>query len=109
MKKMKCAVFIASTTAEKKLVNIRTLHHHFGINIPNYLQYEGGTGLNYLCCVDYLVDSKAICANYGYDYVHLGEIEINESLYSSEYTIYPTYSRDDPKYVLEKNKHSNLK
>lgn len=100
---MNCIVFIASTTG-KNIIKMKQLHQQFGTNIPCFLQYEGGTGLNYLCCVDSLVDSESICMKHGYDYHRLVEIKIDESLYTSEYTIHPTYNKQEPKYRLDKNR-----
>lgn len=62
---------------------IETVYSEFGINIPKYLQYEGGCGNTYLCC-----DT-------------LYQIEVEEDKYNNTYTIYPTYSRDGAKFVLK--------
>ena len=37
-----------------------------GNNIPRYLQYEG-TGMQYIFCVDKVLDTTTICTNYGID------------------------------------------
>lgn len=73
-----------------------------GKNIPKYLQYEGGSGGNtYLCCVDISVDVKAICDKFAYECGTIYQIEIDDNKYNNSYTIYPTYSKDGAKFVLD--------
>ena len=91
--------FVVSTTSENP-VKMDTLYSKFGQGIPRYLQYEGGTGLNYLCCVDAATDVKTICGEYGYGCGPLNMLEVEDSMYTSEYTPHPTYSADGPKFRL---------
>lgn len=104
MNKILVNCFIVSTTSKNK-TQIDFLHNLFGTNIPNYLQYEGGTGLNYLCCVKNDVDVLEICNKYDYKCSYLYEMEIEENKYNNLYTIHPTYDKDGEKYKLEHNRY----
>jgi hypothetical protein len=77
------------------------------INIPQYLQYEGGSfnTTTFLCCVDVLINVQEICKKYNYDCGTLYKIEIDYDTYNSGYKVYPTYCRpsDGPKYKLRLN------
>lgn len=82
---------------------IERLHKSFGFNIPKYLQYEGGTGLNYLCCVDSKVEIDKICDIFHFEYSRpFYEMDINKKYYTNEYIIHPTYKKDGPKFLLRK-------
>ena len=83
-------------------IPIENLYRLFGENLPYFLQYEGGSRPNYLFCVDSNIDVKTICGQNGYEYHSLYTLEIDPCMYTNEYTIHPTYSKDGPKYVLEK-------
>lgn len=101
MNKITVNCFVASTTS-KNLIKINTLHKIFGNNIPNYLHYEGGTGMNYLCCVKNDIDVIEICNEHNYKINYLYKMEIDENIYNDLYTVHPTYNKDGEKYKLEK-------
>ncbi len=82
---------------------INIVYEEFGNNIPKYLQYEGGTGgITYLCCVEIRVDVRSICEKYDYECGTLYQIEIvGEEMYNNSYTIYPTYKKEGPQFILQ--------
>jgi hypothetical protein len=75
------------------MIKIEKLAEKFGDNYPQYIQLEGGTGINYLFCVDTKIDVKGICDLYKYEiYEEPYEMEIDLELYNNNYKIYPDYS-----------------
>ena len=88
--------------------NMKELHKLFGENIPQYLQYEGGKGCNYLCCVDAIIDVIQICKDYGVEITKPSLLEIDDTKYNNQYQIHPTYTKDPPHFVLEKIKVTNF-
>ena len=81
---------------------IDTVYANYGKNIPKYLQYEGGSGgITFLCCVAADVDVKEICEKYNYECGTIYQVDVDGDKYNSSYTIYPTYSKDGPKFVLQ--------
>lgn len=84
--------------------DIDVIYEKFGNNIPKYCIYDGCmTGCVYLCCVDVRVNVVEICAKYGYEWAeekYFDKMEIPDKMYTSEYTIYPTYKTTGPRYVL---------
>ena len=76
-----------------------------GSNIPKYLQYEGGNrGNTFLFCIDSSVNVQEICDKYKYECGTIYQLEIEENTYHHSHTIYPTYAKDGPKFVLQTNK-----
>ena len=69
---------------------IQTIFLDFGDNIPEYVQYEGGSnnGMTVVCCVDISVDAKSICIQNGVDYTKLREIEIDKTMYNNSHRVY---------------------
>lgn len=82
---------------------IDKIHKEFGKNIPNYLQYEGGKGCNYLCCVDSQINFQDICKKYDITIDYPYYMEIDKDKYNDNYTIHPTYTKEDPHFELEPN------
>lgn len=75
-------------------INVNTVHSEFGTNIPNFLQYEGGSGgCTFLCCVDIQVNVKEICDKYNYECGTLYQIHIDDNKYNNLYIIYPSYKK----------------
>ena len=62
---------------------IETIFHEFGQNIPEYLQYEGGSRdeMTVVCCVDSSINAKIICLQNCVSYTKLSELEIDEMMY----------------------------
>ena len=62
---------------------IETIFKEFGQNIPEYLQYEGGScdGMTVVCCVDSSINAKTICLQNCVSYTKLSELEIDEMKY----------------------------
>ena len=62
---------------------IETIFKEFGQNIPEYLQYEGGScdGMTVVCCVDSSINAKTICLQNSVSYTKLSELEIDEMMY----------------------------
>jgi hypothetical protein len=74
----------------------------FRSNIPKYLQYEGGSGgTTFLCCVAAGVNVSEICDKYNYECGTIYQLEMDDDKYNNAYTIYPTYMKDGPKFVLQ--------
>lgn len=89
---------LKSTTA-----SVDENYKEFGKNIPNYLQYEGGSSCTYLCCVQKNVNIVELCEKYKYECSTIDTIDIEEHNFNNSYTIYPSYAKDGPSYHLEKN------
>ena len=72
---------------------IQTIFLDFGDNIPEYVQYEGGSNkrMTVVCCVDISVDAKSICLQNGVDYTKLREIEIDKTMYNNSHRVYNGY------------------
>jgi hypothetical protein len=86
-------------------IQIDTVYAEFGQgsnNIPKYLQYEGGSGgTTFLCCVSADIGVREICDKYNCECGTIYQLEIDDDKYNSAYTIYPTYLKDGPKFVLQ--------
>jgi hypothetical protein len=75
--------------------SIKSIYQDFGLNIPKYLQYEGGSGgCTFLFCVDISVNIIEICNKYICELGSLYKLEIDDNTYNNSYTICPTYSKD---------------
>ena len=72
---------------------IKTIFLEFGDNIPEYVQYEGGShdGMTVVCCVDISVDAKSVCLQNGVCYTKLHEIEIDKTMYNNSHRVYNGY------------------
>ena len=83
--------------------SIDEIYKEFGENIPNYIQYEGGSQITYLCCVDKNVNIIELCEKYKYECSRIDTIDIEEDTFNNSYTIYPSYAKYGPSFHLEKN------
>lgn len=90
-------------------IDIKNVFNEFGNNIPNYLQYEGGSmdGCVFLFCVDINVDVEKICKKYNCDCSRLEQLTIDCNKYNSSYTIHPNYKKYGS-YTLEPNIQYNI-
>ncbi len=84
-------------------LQIQELWHTFG-DIPHYTPLEGGTGINYLFCVNATKQAIAdVCKkhNYTINRDDLTEVEIDDSMYNSMHRASLSYSGPSD-YVLRK-------
>ena len=95
-------------TAKNNNVLIDTIYKDFGNNIPKYLQYEGGCGCTYLCCVNININVLEICEKCNYICGTIYPIEIDDNMYNNDYTINPTYSKDGEKFKLLQVRNLNV-
>jgi hypothetical protein len=93
--------FVVSTNG-KNPIKIEMLHKKLDPNSPTPLPYEGGTGLNYLCCVDTSIDVKTICLENGYECHTLYPLEIEDTKYNNHFYPHPTYNKDGAQYKVGK-------
>ena len=94
--------FFTVTRLNENPIQIDTVYAELGRDIPQYLQYEGGSfnSTTFLCCVEIGVNVQEICKKYNYDCGTLYKIEIDYEMYNNHYKVYPTYSKDGNKYKL---------
>lgn len=81
---------------------IRQICSEFGENIPKPLRYEGGEigFITHLFCVNVETNVKKICDKYNFIMESLYKIEVDNSYYNNNYTIYPSYKTDGPRFYL---------
>jgi hypothetical protein len=89
------------------MIKIEKLAEKFGSNYPCYIRLEGGTGINYLFCVDISIDVKSICDLYKYEiYEEPYEMDIEQELYNNTNMIYPDYSSNGECFKLIQNNNT---
>lgn len=91
-----------SVRATNESTPIEALAMEF-FNAPRYLPLEGGTGMNYLFCVN-IADRRhvdAICKRHNYEVsTSYTFLEVNDNQYSPQYQAAIRYGPGDP-YVLD--------
>jgi hypothetical protein len=82
---------------------MKELSNEFGKNIPKSLQFDGGTlgFITHLFCVDDNVNIKEISKKYNYEISEPYKIEIEDSMYTNNYTIRPSYKKEGPRFYLK--------
>jgi len=92
-------VTMSSTIYETAM---KELSNEFGKNIPKSLQFDGGTlgFITHLFCVDDNVNIEEICKKYNCEIGEPYKIEIEDSMYTNNYTIRPSYKKEGPRFYL---------
>jgi hypothetical protein len=104
---MLCNVFVVKFIPGVP-TTIEHLYTEFGENIPKYLEYDGGSGLNILYCVDASTNIIEICDKYNVKVYILNTMEFDDSIYNNTFTIHPTYSDNGEQYELRSNENIEL-
>lgn len=86
---------------ENNIYNIDIFKKKIGKNVPKFLPIEFSDGtLEFLICIDAMVDIKKLCDDCYYSYVFIRTIEINKKYYNNLHII--IYDSLSQKFRLQK-------